>query len=49
MKTREHWFADAEKLARDIDEIDQDMLRGNTLLGWLKSIAFPRNESEESS
>lgn len=49
MKTREHWFADAEKIARDIDEIDQDMLRGNTLLGWLKSIAFPRNESEESS
>jgi acetyltransferase-like isoleucine patch superfamily enzyme len=49
MKTREHWFADAAKLERDIDAIDRDMLKGNTLLGWLKSIAFPGKETEETS
>ena len=49
MKMREHWFADSAKLARDIDEIDREMLKGNTTLGWLKSLVFPANEMEEST
>jgi acetyltransferase-like isoleucine patch superfamily enzyme len=46
-RTRGDWFADSEKLARDIEKIDRTMLKGNTLLGWLKSLAFPRKETEE--
>jgi acetyltransferase-like isoleucine patch superfamily enzyme len=41
MKTRAEWFADPEKLANDIVGIDKDMLKGNTLLGWLTSVIFP--------
>jgi acetyltransferase-like isoleucine patch superfamily enzyme len=39
--TRAHWFAEPEKLAASIEEIDRDMLKGNTLLGWLRSLVFP--------
>lgn len=39
--TRADWFRDPAGLARRIDEIDRDMLRGNTLLGWLRSVLFP--------
>ncbi|MEW6442777.1 MAG: acyltransferase [bacterium] len=38
---REDWFRDPAELARRIDEMDRDMLRGNTLLGWLRSVLFP--------
>jgi len=41
MRSRADWFSDPEKLARDIIGIDKDMLRSNTLTGWLKSIIFP--------
>lgn len=41
MRTRAEWFADPEKLARDIVGIDREMLAGNTMLGWLRSILFP--------
>lgn len=40
-RTRADWFRDPRDLARQIDEIDRDMLRGNTLLGWLRSVFFP--------
>jgi acetyltransferase-like isoleucine patch superfamily enzyme len=39
--TRAQWFAEPEKLAASIEEIDRDMLKGNTLLGWLRSLVFP--------
>ncbi|MGC9324415.1 MAG: acyltransferase [Desulfomonilia bacterium] len=41
MKTRADWFRNPEKLARDIEDIDKDMLQGNTLPGWLRSVLFP--------
>ncbi len=41
IKTRADWFADPEKLSADIEKIDRDMLRDNTLLEWLKSLVFP--------
>ncbi len=44
MKTRAHWFADPSRLEREIDEIDRDMLKHNTLMGWLKSLVFPKKE-----
>jgi len=40
-KTRADWFSDPEKLAYDIDAIDRDMLKGNTLFGWIRSLVFP--------
>jgi acetyltransferase-like isoleucine patch superfamily enzyme len=41
MVTRAEWFADPEKLAGAINDIDRDMLGSNTLLGWLKSMILP--------
>lgn len=42
IKTRADWFAEPEKLNSAIEEIDRDMLRGNTMAGWLRSIMLPR-------
>jgi acetyltransferase-like isoleucine patch superfamily enzyme len=42
MKTREHWLADPRKLSRDFDVLDRAQLKGNTLLGWLRSVFFPK-------
>ena len=39
--TRADWFADPEKLEADIDRIDRDMLKANTLMGWIRSLVFP--------
>lgn len=44
IRTRADWFSDPGKLEADIEEIDRDMLKHNTLLGWLKSLVFPRKE-----
>jgi acetyltransferase-like isoleucine patch superfamily enzyme len=44
MRTRADWFADPVRLEAKIDEIDRDMLKGNTMLGWLKSLVFPQKE-----
>ncbi len=41
MTTRAHWFSDLDNLSRDIDTIDRDMLQGNTVFGWLRSLVFP--------
>lgn len=41
LRTRGDWFADPEDLALHIEEIDRDMLRGNTILGWLRALLFP--------
>lgn len=42
MKTRAEWFADPERLAAQFDEIDRNLMKGNSWLGWLRSILFPR-------
>lgn len=42
MRTRADWFADPEYLFQRIRQIDRDMLRGNTFLGWLRARLFPR-------
>ncbi|MEA2101528.1 MAG: acyltransferase [Thermodesulfobacteriota bacterium] len=41
MNTRAHWFANPEELVFNHKEIDKDMLKGNTMLGWLRSVFFP--------
>lgn len=42
MKTRGHWLADPRKLSRDFDILDRAQLKGNTFLGWMRSLLFPR-------
>jgi len=44
MRTRADWFADPGKLTAEIDAIDRDMLKDNTILGWIKSLVFPVKE-----
>jgi acetyltransferase-like isoleucine patch superfamily enzyme len=39
---RAQWFEDPRRLARQIDEMDQMMLRANTLGRWLRSLILPR-------
>jgi hypothetical protein len=41
MRTRGQWYADPRKLAKDFIIIDKDLLQGNTLFHWLRSILFP--------
>jgi acetyltransferase-like isoleucine patch superfamily enzyme len=42
MKSRTEWLADPVKLAQDFATIDREMMAGNTMLGWFRSILFPR-------
>lgn len=42
IRTRGQWLSDPGKLARDFDVLDRAQLKGNTLLGWLRSIIFPK-------
>ncbi len=39
--TREHWYADPVKLARDFVAWEQAVLKGNTFFGWLRHLLFP--------
>lgn len=39
--TRAQWFSDPSRLFEAFDEWDRALLRGNTLLGWLRSIIAP--------
>jgi acetyltransferase-like isoleucine patch superfamily enzyme len=39
--TRAEWFSDPDQLFEEIDQWDRAMLRGNTLLGWLRSLLSP--------
>jgi acetyltransferase-like isoleucine patch superfamily enzyme len=42
LKTRKDWLAHPEKLTKDFEWIDRAMMKGNTLLGWFRSLLFPR-------
>ena len=39
--TRAHFYANPAKLFKDFDQFDRDMLRNNTLLGWLRHLIYP--------
>jgi acetyltransferase-like isoleucine patch superfamily enzyme len=39
--TRAQWYLDPNGLFEQIDQWDRDILRGNTILGWLRSLLFP--------
>lgn len=40
--TRSHWYADPKALSKEIDMIDRDMLKNNTLLEWIKTLIIPK-------
>jgi len=40
--TRAHFYSNPDKLFKDFDQFDKDMLRNNTLLGWLRHLLSPR-------
>ena len=42
IKTRADWYADPKLLAYQFDQIDRHTMAGNTWLGWLRTILFPR-------
>ncbi len=39
--TRKQWFAKGPYLFSEMDQLDRDMLRENSLLGWLRYLFFP--------
>jgi acetyltransferase-like isoleucine patch superfamily enzyme len=41
MKTRADWLAHPDVLATEFDEIDRHLMKGNTWLGWLRSLLWP--------
>jgi len=41
MTTRADFYADPAKLFKDLDQFDREMLRSNSLLGWLRYLLFP--------
>lgn len=40
--TRAEWFVDPEKLAAQFNEIDKDILKQNTIFGWIRALLFPK-------
>jgi acetyltransferase-like isoleucine patch superfamily enzyme len=38
---RSEWFADPAMLRNEIDQLDQDNLKGNTFLHWFRTLLFP--------
>lgn len=40
---RSDWFADPKKLAAEIDAIDQENLRGNSMAHWLRTLIYRTN------
>jgi len=45
LRTRMDYFADPEGLAAFHDAVDREVLRDNTLLGWLRALFFPATVS----
>ena len=40
--TRQQWFSNSANLYAEIDQLDRELLRGNTLRHWLRYLFFPR-------
>lgn len=39
---RSHWFSDPVRLLAEIDQWDREILRDNTMLGWIRSMVAPK-------
>ncbi|PIE75385.1 MAG: acetyltransferase [Deltaproteobacteria bacterium] len=44
IRTRGDWMSKPRKLIQGFDILEKDLLKGNTTLGWLKSILFPSDK-----
>lgn len=44
--TRKDWFLEFEKKDKMYDFFEKEQLKGNTLFGWLRSIFFPKRETQ---
>lgn len=42
LRTRTEWMADPVRLAAAFETIDREKMAGNTLIGWFRSMLFPR-------
>ena len=42
IRTRGQWLANPGKRAREFDIIDRDQLKENSVIGWIRSLLFPR-------
>lgn len=42
MRTRADWMADPQSLFAQFAEIDRDLMKGNTWIGWLRSLIRPK-------
>jgi carbonic anhydrase/acetyltransferase-like protein (isoleucine patch superfamily) len=40
--TRQQWFLKSTNLYAEIDQLDREIMRGNTLWHWLRYLFFPR-------
>jgi len=43
MTTRDVWFSNPARLSGEIDRLDRDNLKGNTMLHWIRHVLFPRD------
>ena len=41
LTTRQQWFSKPDDLYTEIDQLDRQLLRDNTLLHWLRYLLFP--------
>ncbi len=42
--TRKDRFSNVEQMTHQLETAEKEQLRGNTLFGWIKSMAFPKRE-----
>ena len=42
--TRARWYADPDRLFKEINQWDREMLKHNTLWGWFRSVVSPAKE-----
>ncbi|MBW1841847.1 MAG: hypothetical protein JRI75_08650 [Deltaproteobacteria bacterium] len=43
-RKREDWYADPERLFEELEVWDRELLKGNTLLGWVRSLLSPNKK-----
>ncbi|HEX7416148.1 MAG TPA: acyltransferase, partial [Smithellaceae bacterium] len=42
LKSRSQWMGEPDKLTKFYDSVERVMREGNTLLGWFRTLLFPR-------
>ncbi|OPY92501.1 MAG: Maltose O-acetyltransferase [Syntrophaceae bacterium PtaU1.Bin231] len=42
VRTRADWYADPDPLVAQFDRLDREQMKGNTWIGWFRTVLFPR-------